>query len=202
MAGLGILDRFIKQEIQGQKPEDIAFEEQMQQEMELRKFDDAAMMGHSIGQPLPQARPFQLPPSFEKETMELYLKPKSPKNTETLKGRERFWVFKDDGSATNVITSNLNRSGQKDILTKLRMAVDFNGCDNIDGLIQDNMMMINAIILTNKARSDFTDGFRERIVPSVGVSMMGNFPDLKNTGERPKESKVAFGLLGNRGGGR
>lgn len=195
---MGILDRFVKQEVLGQSPEQVQAEEmQAQIEMERMQYERDIANG-SIGQPLPQNRPFQLPPSFEKETMELYLKPKSPKNTDDLKGRERFWVFKDNDSATNVITSNMNGRGQKKMLERLRMVVDFNGCDNIDGLIQDNMLLINAEILTNKARSDFSDGFRERMVPSVGVSMLGNYPDVKNAGERPRESKSAFNLLGAR----
>jgi len=191
---MGLLDRLIRSEVEGESPEQIAQEEAWLQEQEYQR----QMSAGSIGQPLPQPRAFQMPPSFEKETMELYLKPKLPENINTLDGKERFWVYTNEASLTNNITSNDNGAGVNRKLTCLRMALDFQGCDNCDNLIQDNMLLIHAEITHNKARSDFSDGFRERIVPSVGVSMVGNYPDNRNSGERPTDSKLGWGLLGQR----
>lgn len=198
---MGILDRIIKQEIQGQSPERVAEEERYQQEMERYDAEMGASgsSGSTIGQPLPQVRPFQMPPTFEKETMELYLKPKLPQEVESLEGQKRFWVYTNEESLTNNITSNDNGEGVRKKLVRLRTALDFQGCDNCDNLIQDNMILTHAEIVMNKARSDFTDGFRERIVPSVGVSMSGMYPDQRSAGERPRDSKVGWGLLGGRG---
>jgi len=197
---VGILDRIIKQEINGQSPARVAEEERWQQEMERQQYEaDMAAAGmSSIGQPLPQAKPFQLPPTFEKETMDLYLKPKLPANINALTGHGRFWVYTNEDSLTNAITSNDNGEGVQRKLKSLRLALDFQGCDNCDHLIQDHMVLTNAEIVLNKARSDFSDGFRERVVPSVGVSMVGNYPDARNTGERPHDSRVGWGLLGGR----
>ena len=191
---MGLLDRLIRSEVEGESPEQIAQKEAWLQEQEYQR----QMSAGSIGQPLPQPRAFQMPPSFEKETMELYLKPKLPENINTLDGKERFWVYTNEASLTNNITSNDNGAGVNRKLTCLRMALDFQGCDNCDNLIQDNMLLIHAEITHNKARSDFSDGFRERIVPSVGVSMVGNYPDNRNSGERPTDSKLGWGLLGQR----
>jgi len=154
--------------------------------------------GSSIGQPLPQVRQFQMPPSFEKETMELYLKPKLPIDISGLQGRSRFWVYTNEASLTNNITSNDNYEGVQNKLSHLRTALDFQGCDNCDNLIQDSMLLTHAEVVMNKARSDFTDGFRERMVPSVGVSMVGNYPEQRHAGERPNDSKLGWGLIGNR----
>jgi len=191
---MGLLDRLIRSEVEGESPERIAEEEAWLQEQEYQR----QMSAGSIGQPLPQPRAFQMPPSFEKETMELYLKPKLPEDINSLDGKERFWVYTNEASLTNNITSNDNGAGVNRKLTCLRMALDFQGCDNCDNLIQDNMLLIHAEITHNKARSDFSDGFRERIVPSVGVSMVGNYPDNRNSGERPTDSKLGWGLLGQR----
>jgi len=204
---MGLLDRIIKQEIKGQSPEQVANDEYNAELDAMQR--EAAMMdaqmhagqyggGSSIGQPLPQPRAFQMPPSFEKETMELYLKPKLPTNINALRGQSRFWVYTNESSLTNNITSNDNFEGVRKKLSHLRTALDFQGCDNCDNLIQDNMLLTHAEVVMNKARSDFTDGFRERIVPNVGVSMVGNYPEQRNTGERPRDSKVGWGLLGNR----
>jgi hypothetical protein len=198
-----LLDRIIKQEIKGQTPEQVANDEWAAQEQEfMRQQREAEMQAAqnqgSIGQPLPQVRPFQMPPSFEKETMELYLKPKLPKGMNHLAGQDRFWVYTNEESLTNNITSNDNFDGVTKKLGRLRMALDFQGCDNCDNLIQDSMLLTHAEITYNKARSDFSDGFRERIVPSVGVSMVGNYPDARNNAERPHDSKVGWGLLGQR----
>jgi len=195
---MGLLDRLIRSEVDGESPESIAEEERWIQEQEYMRAAAMQGAGSSIGQPLPQARAFQMPPSFEKETMELYLKPKLPTNINELEGQKRFWVYTNEESLTNNITSNDNSEGVKRKLTHLRTALDFQGCDNCDNLIQDNMILTHAEIVMNKARSDFSDGFRERIVPSVGVSMVGNYPDQRNAGERPHDSKLGWGLLGQR----
>jgi hypothetical protein len=199
---MGILDRIIKQEVQGISPEQVAAEERYMQAMDQQQYEAemAAASGGTIGQPLPQARPFQMPPTFEKETMELYLKPKLPKNINNLVGKERFWVYTNEDSLTHIITSNDNGAGVKRKLASLRTALDFQGCDNCDNLIQDNMILTHAEIDMNKSRSDFSDGFRERIVPNMGIGMSGNFPDnSRNNGERPHDSKVGWGLIGGRG---
>lgn len=197
---MGLLDRIIKQEVQGQSAARVAEEERWQQEMERQQYEaDMAAMGmSSIGQPLGPAKQFQLPPTFEKETMELYLKPKLPQDIDALSGHNRFWVYTHEASLTNAITSNDNGEGVQRKLTSLRTALDFQGCDNCNNLIQDHMVLTNAEIVMNKARSDFADGFRERVVPSVGVSMVGNYPDTRNSGERPHDSRVGWGLLGGR----
>jgi hypothetical protein len=202
---MGLLDRIIKQEIKGQSPESIAEEERLAREQEYMQYQRDAemaasgMMGSSIGQPLPQPRQFQMPPSFEKETMELYLKPKLPTDINDLDGKNRFWVYTNESSLTNNITSNDNHEGVIRKLTSLRTALDFQGCDNCNNLIQDCMLLTHAEIVMNKARSDFTDGFRERIVPSVGLSMVGNYPtNAMSAAERPHDSKLGWGLLGQR----
>jgi hypothetical protein len=195
---MGLLDRLIRSEVDGESPEKIAEEEAWHQEQEYRRQEAAMNGGGSMGQPLPPPRAFQMPPSFEKETMELYLKPKLPQGIDNLRGKERFWVYTNEESLTNNITSNDNGSGVSRKLTTLRMALDFQGCDNCDNLIQDNMLLTHAEITHNKARSDFSDGFRERIVPSVGVSMVGNYPQAQQSGERPSDSKLGWGLLGQR----
>lgn len=197
---MGLLDRLIRSEVDGESPERILEQEAWEQEQAYRQQEAAAMAaaGGSIGQPLPQPRAFQMPPSFEKETMELYLKPKLPQNIDRLEEKERFWVYTNEESLTNNITSNDNGPGVQRKLTCLRTALDFQGCDNCDNLIQDNMLLTHAEIVMNKARSDFSDGFRERIVPSVGVSMVGNYPEQRNAGERPTDSKIGWNLLGAR----
>ena len=195
---MGLLDRLIRSEVDGESPDKIAEEERWLEEQEYMRAAAMQNAGSSIGQPLPQARAFQMPPSFEKETMELYLKPKIPQNIDDLQGQKRFWVYTNEESLTNSITSNDNSEGVKRKLTHLRTALDFQGCDNCDNLIQDNMILTHSEIIMNKSRSDFTDGFRERIVPSVGVSMVGNYPEQRSSGERPHDSKLGWGLLGQR----
>lgn len=197
---MGILDRIIKQEINGQSPQRVAEEERWQQEMERQQYEQEMAAGgmSSIGQPLPQAKAFQLPPTFEKETMELYLKPRLPQSIDKLKNHDRFWVYTNEASLTNTITSNDNGEGVDRKLRNLRMALDFQGCDNCNNLIQDQMILTYGEITMNKARSDFADGFRERVVPSVGVSMVGNYPDTRNSGERPHDSRMGWGLIGSK----
>lgn len=197
---MGILDRIIKQEINGQSPARVAEEERWQQEMERQQYEQDMMAGgmSSIGQPLPQPKAFQLPPTFEKETMELYLKPRLPQDINSLTGHKRFWVYTNEASLTNTITSNDSGEGVSRKLSSLRMALDFQGCDNCNNLIQDQMVLTNAEITMNKARSDFADGFRERVVPSVGVSMVGNYPDTRSNPERPHDSRMGWGLIGSK----
>lgn len=197
---MGILDRIIKQEINGQSPARVAEEERWQQEMERQQYEQDMMAGgmSSIGQPLPQPKAFQLPPTFEKETMELYLKPRLPQDINSLTGHKRFWVYTNEASLTNTITSNDSGEGVGRKLASLRMALDFQGCDNCNNLIQDQMVLTNAEITMNKARSDFADGFRERVVPSVGVSMVGNYPDTRSNPERPHDSRMGWGLIGSK----
>jgi hypothetical protein len=192
---MGILDRFIKQEVLQKSPEEIAYEEQIAYEMQQR----------GQGQQYPGGRPVSpvamapMPPSLEKETMDLYLKVRVPENPHELKGMQRFWVFTNNESATEVPTSNMNAARQEKILVELTTAIDFDGCDNVDGLIQDNMLKIHAEVLTDKARSDFGDGLRERVIPSVGIGMAGTWNQQDARGERPRESKALLGVVG---GGR
>jgi len=159
--------------------------------------------GYTGGQPLPSMAPPILPPSIDRETMELYLKVKTPKNPENLTGNRRYWVFTDDDTATEVPTSNLDVSGQQEILTDLQIAIDFDGCDNCDGLVNDKMIMTHGRVLTDKARSDYGDKLRERVMPSVGISMTGRHNSDDARGERPRENRSIFGLFkqNNHGGG-
>jgi hypothetical protein len=144
--------------------------------------------------------PIVIPAPMEKEIADLYLKVRTPKNTETLEGIDRYWPFTNDETAVEVPTSNLNAAGQREILEDLTIAQDLDGCDNVQSLTQNLMLNIHARVLTNKARSDFTDGLRERIVPSVGVSLFGNAESFgKSQGERPKENR---GVIGQWSGNR
>jgi hypothetical protein len=90
----------------------------------------------------------------------------------------------------------MNAARQEKILTELTTAIDFDGCDNVDGLIQDNMLKIHAEVMTDKARSDFGDGLRERVIPSVGIGMAGQWNGNDGRGERPRENKALFGIGG------
>jgi hypothetical protein len=158
--------------------------------------------GYSGGQPATPTGPIVIPPPMEKEIADLYLKVKTPKGSpEEMEGLDRYWVFTNDDTAVEVPTSNLNAKGQREILEDLQIATDLDGCDNVHGLVQNLMLGIHARVLTNKARSDFTDGLRERIVPSVGVSLFGNTESFgRMQGERPKESRALMGMMhGNQG---
>jgi hypothetical protein len=191
---MGILDRFIKQEVQQMTPEQVAYEEQMAYEQQMRGM--GGMGGYPGGrQPSPVAMA-PMPPTLEKEVMEYYLKVRTPDKPDELVGQKRYWVFMDNEAAAEVPTSNMNAARQDKILTELTTAIDFDGCDNVDGLIQDNMLKIHAEIMTDKARSDFGDGLRERVIPSVGIGMAGNWNGNDGRGERPRESKALFGLVG------
>jgi hypothetical protein len=193
MAG-SILGNIIREKILGQPK---APEQQF--------FMDDPMMGiplsgsgYSGGMPSSPSGPIVIPPPMEKEIADLYLKVRTPKNTDKLTGIDRYWVFTNDETAVEVPTSNLNAAGQRDILEDLTIAQDLDGCDNVDGLMQNLMLNIHARVLTNKARSDFTDGLRERIVPSVGVSLFGSAEGFgKSQGERPKENRGVLGAIGN-----
>ena len=190
---MGILANIFRQKILQQQPDGIQQEPYQ---------DDMMPMGAAgvSGQPLPPIMQPTLPPTLEKETMDLYLKVKTPEEPEKLEGIKRYWVFTDNESATEVPTSNLDSVGQKEILNDLQIASDFDGCDNCNRLRQDKMLMIHAKILTDKARSDYSDRLRERIVPAVGISMFGQHNPGGQQVERPKENRSVFGAFG--GGGR
>lgn len=152
--------------------------------------------GYSGGQPLPPLTPMKMPPTFEHETMELYLKPSTPLDKEKLKGNDRYWIY-DDEVCTSILTSNLTRADQKRIEIILRQARDLDGCDNVEFLILNLQYEAYMIIITNKARSDLPDHIRERIVPSIGMSLHGEA--YKGIGaERPKEGRALFGIFGGR----
>jgi hypothetical protein len=183
----GILDRFIKTEIQRKSPEAVAYE-------------DGVMAGKASSYPGGQPpKPIALSPqvpSLDRETMELYLKVRTPSEIDTLKGHKRFWIYTDNEAAVEVPTSNMNQGSQRTLMENLTTAIDFIGCDNVDFLIQDQMLKDHARILTNKARSDYGDGIRERVVPSIGIGMAGSYgPKIADEGERPRETK----LIGNLG---
>jgi len=190
---MGILDRFIKQEVLMKSPEEIAYEEQIAQEMAMRQSQGVGYTGGRPANPIAMA---PMPPTLEKETMDLYLKVKTPDEPHKLKGHKRYWVFMDNDAATEVPTANMDALRQDKILTELTTAIDFDGCDNVDGLIQDNMLKIHAEVMTDKARSDFGDGVRERLVPSLGIGMAGTWQN-DNRGQRPQESKALLGMIGN-----
>ena len=188
---MGIFDRFVKQEVQGQSQEQVMFEEQLQQEMLQREMD--LQHGYSGGQPLPPYAPIKMPPTLEHETMKLYLKPETPFDKEKLKGNDRYWIY-DDNVCTAILTSNFTRTDQKRIEVILRQARDLEGCDNVENLIQTLQYEVWMIVIINKARSDMPDHIRERIVPSIGMSLQGEA--YRGTGaERPKEGRALFGLL-------
>ena len=193
---MGILDRFIKSD---NRMEREMADQQLLQQLTAPTYDQP--LG---GQPLPPPQTTVIPPALDRETMELYLKVKVPEDIDDPKkmvGSKRFWVFTNPATAVEVPTSNMNAHRQRKILRKLETAIDFTGCDNASNLINDEMLMIHAEVLTDKARSDFNDGLRERVVPSVGIGMTGQYRTGGDTGERPKESRALFGLI-NRGGQR
>jgi hypothetical protein len=194
---MGILDRIVK-DIRGVPTERILEQERIEQE--IRAMDMMQMQGggYSAGQPLPPPQQVVLPPTLEKETMDLYLIPKIPERLEELKGTDQYFPFIH--SATTIITGNLNAHRQKKILTKFRVARDLDGCDNVEGLVLNKMLDIMAEVETDKARSDFQDGMRERIVPALGLGMTGTWNQQHGSGgERPKESGAIRGIF-QRGG--
>ena len=156
------------------------------------------------GQPIQQQPTTIIPPSLEKETMELYLKPVFPKEiddpekTRKFTRSQKYWPFLTD-AVTTVLTSNMNANRQRHIKNTMRIAKDFHGVDNAEDLVQDLMLDIIVEAVTDKARSDFSDGIRERVAPTVGIGMTGAFnPQNRDTGERPKESRALWGLIGSK----
>ena len=196
---MGALDRFFKQEIQGislkeEMLDDEIYRAQLAQQMGM------SGMGYSGGQPLPPMGATVIPPAMEKEVMEKYLDVPIPKNLDKLKGTDRFWLLTSD-VVRHLAFTNLNAAQQSLILTDLQITKDFDGCDNVDGLIQDHQLLTLGRILTDKSRSDLPDGLRERIVPSVGYSIFGDTRmGNKETGERPRESRSIFSLFGGKKG--
>lgn len=186
---MGILDRFIKSEVGGIDLE----KEDLKQQLYLQ--DMAMQQGYTGGQPLPPSPITMIPPPMEKEIMEKYLDVPVPENLDDLKGTDRFWLL-NSPVIRHLQFTNLNAAQQRLILTELQIAKDFDGCDNVDGLIQDKQLLALSRVLTDKSRSDMKDGIRERLVPSIGWSIGENRAGQKDAGERPKESRTFFGLFG------
>jgi hypothetical protein len=192
MARGGIFDRFFKQEVGGIDLE----KEALQEELYLTQMAHQQGMGYSGGQPLPPSPMTVIPPPMEKEIMEKYLDVPIPENLNELKGNDRYWIVTSP-FIRHLAFTNLNAAQQKLILTEIQIAKDFDGCDNVDSLIQDKQLLAAARIQTDKSRSDMSDGIRERLVPSIGWSIgESKFGAGKDTGERPKESRTFFGLFG------
>ena len=191
---MGLIDRIVK-DVKGVPMNRILEQERIEQEIRAAELYNQQMGGNPYtgGQPLPPQSPIVMPPTFEKETMELYLIPKIPDNLDELQGTDKYWPFIH--SATTIITANLNAHRQKKILTMLRIATDFEGCDNVEHLVKNEMINVMAEVETDKARSDFADGMRERIVPAVGIGMTGAWNPAQNQAERPKESRAILGMV-------
>jgi hypothetical protein len=184
---MGILDRFIRQEIQRKSPEQVAYEDGV---------NAGKNSSYPGGQPPKPIALSPQPPSLERETMELYLKVRTPDDVNVLRDHKRFWIYTHNDAAIEVPTSNMDKHSQTILMEDLTTAIDFIGCDNVDHLIQDQMLKDHGRILTNKARSDFGDGLRERIVPSIGIGLAGGYnPRIADEGERPRETKL-IGALG------
>jgi hypothetical protein len=190
---MGILDRFLRQEVGGIDLQ----KEALQEELYLTQMAaQQGGMGYSGGQPLPPSPMTVIPPAMEKEIMEKYLDVPIPENLDDLKGSDRFWLMTGP-TIRHLQFTNLNANQQKQILTELQNAVDMDGCDNVDGIIQNKQLLVLSRVLTDKSRSDMPDGIRERLVPSIGWSIgESKLGQNKDTGERPKESRGLFGLFG------
>lgn len=190
---MGLLTNIFKSKVLGGNTPD---QEQFRDEMYMDLYPPAGG-GYTGGQGLPPVMQPVLPPTLEKETMDLYLKVKVPDEPENLKGIKRYWVFTDNDAATHLITSNLDAKGQREILSDLQTATDLDGCDNVEGLLQDIMLRIHGKVQTDKSRSDYSDRLRERIVPAVGISMFGQHGGSSNADrvERPKENRSVFGIF-------
>jgi hypothetical protein len=187
---MGIMDRFFRQEIGGIDLQKEALEEQLYLSQMAQQG-----MGYTGGQPLPPVPMTVIPPAMEKEVMEKYLDVPIPENLDQLKGTDRFWLMTSPVTR-HMAFSNLNANQQKQILTELQNAIDMDGCDNVDGLIQNKQLLALSRILTNKSRSDLPDGIRERLVPSIGWSIgESKLGHGREAGERPKESRAMFGLF-------
>jgi len=197
MGAKGILNRFIRQEVQGASPATVQYEEEMAMAEEQAR--QMQMQGnYSGGQPLPPMAPMSLPPSVDAETMKLYLKPKTPQNKDELVGDDRFWIF-DDEVCSTILSGNMDSASQNKVEIIMRQAMDLQGCDNVDKLIMNLQKEIYLLVITNKARSDLPDHIRERLAQGVGMSFYGDANAMvKSAGERPKENRAIFGLMGGR----
>lgn len=167
----------------------------IREQQEQQAYEDMMMNQPLGGQPLGPAPTTVIPPSFEHETMELYLKPQFPK--EMINGAERYWPF-TTSFATTVQTANMNAHRQRKILLKMQIAQDFEGVDNVEALVQREMIETVAEIITDKARSDFSDGIRDRLASGTGIGISGQLVSGKDTGERPKESGAIRGIFGRK----
>ena len=189
---MGFLNRLIRQEIQGASPERVAEEEAYEEMMRQQQAMGLNDMVYTGGKPLAPMAPMPLPPNIDHETMKIYLKPETPKNKHELKGDARFWIY-DDSFMTTILTSNLTGDIIKKIMAIQRQAMCLQGCDNVSRLILNLQNEISLLVNSCKARSDLPDHIRERLVPSVGMSLYGEANMAKNTGERPKESRAIVG---------
>jgi hypothetical protein len=195
---MGFLNRFIRQEVEGVTPE------QMQYEADVAAMQEEARQmqrgGYSGGQPLGPMSPMSLPPNVDHETMKIYLKPETPKKKDELKGEDRYWLL-SDSVCTAILSGNLDKSSQTRMEIIMRQARDLQGCDHVSNLIMNLQYEAYMIVITNKARSDLPDHIRERLAQGVGMSFYGDANSMvKSTGERPKESRAIFGLMGAKGG--
>ena len=200
---MGILDRFIKQEILRKSPEQIQLEQQVEDELAWRQSQGNVMGGQGmIGwQPLPPTTLPPIPPQLDHETMKLYLEygdlPPCPKNKSELID---LFTFTKGWCLSKISVGNLNGHQVKKILRNLQIAQDLIGTDNTQNLIYGKMLKIVAMCTLNRARSDLPDGIRERMVPSVGYGI-GETRYMQQQGERPKESRASFGILNKFRGG-
>ena len=192
---MGLLDRFIKQEILRQSPEQIQLEEQVERELQERQqYSHGGGMGMIGGQPLPPMMPASIPPQLDHETMKLYLEYGDLPPCPTIKSElvDLFTITKG-WCLGKIAVGNLNGHQVKKIRVLLRIAQDLIGTDNTQKLVYGLMIDIVSICTLNRARSDLPDGIRERMVPSVGYGI--GETRYQNQGERPKESRASFGLL-------
>lgn len=197
---MGIMDRFIKQEVLQKSQEEVKEEEireqMLQQQMHQQQqggMQQQLQQGHIPQQPIPVPQPANV----AKETMELYLKPKYPRGTDDLRGNDRFWILTDNEASVEIPTSNSNRETHHRYITDITQMMDLEGNDNCDGLIQAHNLKLHAEVLGNKARSDYGDGLRERVIPSVGIGLSGQWDGLHS--KRPEETqKRLFGLGGGK----
>ena len=199
---MGLLDRFIKTEILRKSPEQVQLEEDVEEELRWRQQQGNVMGGPGMigGQPLPPMSSPMLPPQLDHETMKLYLEygdlPPCPKTKAEL---EDLFAFTKGWCLSKISVGNLNAHQVKKILHSLTIAQDLIGTDNTENLIYGKMLKIVAMCTLNRARSDMPDGIRERMVPSTGLGLSGQYSQQQ--GERPKESRASFGILNKFRGG-
>jgi hypothetical protein len=198
MITMGLLDRFIKQEVQQIPPEQIAYEERQQYEMQMRQQQLQQSGELQVGQHQRQQAMAPMPPTMDKEVMDHYLTINIPANREKLTGTDRLWMITNNKAAEGIPTSNNNAGTQERFLEELTTGIDFSGTDNTELLVDDTQIKLHAYNLTNKSRSDFGDGLRERVIPSVGIGMAGTWNGNDGRGERPRESRGLFGLGGHK----